>query len=67
MIYRPTDAERYRFRAEECRTAASDMRDPGTRAALLQCAAGYDRMAVTADKIRDANRVLSAVTKDDRP
>jgi len=38
-------ARQYRDRAEECRTHAAEMHDPGARAGLVQVAQSYEAMA----------------------
>ena len=42
-------SQRYRARAEECRTQAASFRDPKARTQMLQLAADYERKAVRAE------------------
>jgi len=42
-------AERWKARAEECRTLADYYTDPTCRAQLTRLADGYDRMAIAAE------------------
>jgi len=46
----------WRARAEECRAIADGFENPDTRAKMLAVAAGYDRMAESAERceLRDA-------------
>src|SRR5262249_56735577 len=54
-----TRAERWRARAEECRTLADCFTDPNCREQLRQLAQSYDCMAVAAEEDR--------LTRRDRP
>ena len=45
-----TDAEQWRLRAEEMRTAADDMKDPQNKQTALRIAADYDRLAGHAER-----------------
>jgi len=49
--------ERWRERAEECRTLAELMSDPGAKNAMFEVAAAYDRLA---EKIEALLPALSA-------
>jgi len=51
-------AQRYRVRAEEVRTIASDDHNLVTHDALMKIAADYERMANTLDAIDRTNQVL---------
>jgi hypothetical protein len=44
-----TRAERWKARAEECRTLADCFTDPICRGQLTRLAQGYDQMAVAAE------------------
>ena len=45
----PSDIRRWRLRAEECRAAAEQMKDPLARGDLLGVAESYDKMAAAAE------------------
>ncbi len=51
-------AQRYRVRAEEVRTIASDDHNLLTHDALMKIAVDYERMANTLDAIDRTNQIL---------
>jgi hypothetical protein len=52
------DAAHWRSKAEELRAVAAGMQDPAAKKTMLDIADSYDRMAVHADAIAEAERAL---------
>ena len=48
----PMGTQYWRERAEEARTQANDMRDPGARQTLLEIADNYEQLADQAERMR---------------
>jgi hypothetical protein len=59
MAYQMTREARYLKRAEELRTIADSLTDPGARKTLLDIAAEYDQLALSARHLPEPNRPSS--------